>query len=132
MKELEEKNKILEKEQKLAELQLEKISKGKNFENKLKNISTNIPNPKTYEAYRFYEKNNMRINKIPLNEEISQLNDSLIRKEPINGDSMMISEITKARKNIKLEKMKKILKLLKMKKLIMMILIILIIFVIIK
>jgi hypothetical protein len=76
--------------------------------NKLKNISTNIPNPKTYEAYRFYEKNNMRINKIPLNEEISQLNDSLIRKEPINGDSMMISEITKARKNIKLEKMKKI------------------------
>ena len=44
IKELEEKNKNLEKEQKLAEIQLEKISKGKTNENKLKMILMDFNN----------------------------------------------------------------------------------------
>ena len=74
--------------------------------NKLKNLSTGIPNPKTYETCKFYNKNKIQINlkKEFFNERIAQLDESLIGKEIFNGDSMMIGELIKKRRNLKLEK----------------------------
>ena len=76
--------------------------------NKLKNLSTGIPNPKTYETCKFYNKNKIKINlkKEFFNERIAELDESLIGKEIFNGDSMMIGEINQKRRNLKLEKIK--------------------------
>ena len=76
--------------------------------NSLKNLAFGIPNPKTFETCEFYKKNNIKINekKDIFNERIAQLDESFIGKEVFNGDSMMITDSIKKRKNINNEKKK--------------------------
>ena len=85
-----------------------KILKISSNINKLKNLSTGIPNPKTYETCKFYNKNKILVGlkKEFFNERIAELDESLIGKDVFNGDSMMISELNKKRRNLKLEKIR--------------------------
>ena len=90
-----------------SEKDILKISKNIN---KLQNIISRIPDPKTFNTCKFYKKNNIKIN---LKQEFftkrfAQLDESEIGKEKFNGDSMMIADIIKKRKNLKMEKINKI------------------------
>ena len=90
-----------------SEKDILKISKNIN---KLQNIISGIPDPKTFNTCKFYKKNNIKIN---LKQEFftkrfAQLDESEIGKEKFNGDSMMIADIVKKRKNLKMEKINKI------------------------
>ena len=86
-----------------------KISKNVN---KIQNIISGIPDPKTYDACKFYKKNKIKINinKDFFTKRIAELDESEIGKEIFNGDSMMISDLIKKRnylKNNKILKKKK-------------------------
>ena len=86
-----------------------KISKNIN---KLKNNITGIPDAKTYNTCKFYNKNNIIINvkKDFFTKRYAELDESEIGKEQFNGDSMMIADLIKARKNLKMDKINKIQK----------------------
>ena len=84
-----------------------KISKNLN---KLKNNITGIPDPKTYNTCKFYNQNKIKINlnKDFFTKRYAELDESEIGKEQFNGDSMMIADLIKARKNLKMDKINKI------------------------
>ena len=64
-------------------------------------VSTEIPDPKYHKTAEFYYKNRIPIKTktIYTNERIAQLDESFKGKEVFTGDSMMISDINKYRKN---------------------------------
>lgn len=63
--------------------------------------SSEIPDPKYHKTAEFYYKNKIPIKKKTMytNERIFQLDESLRGKDVFTGDSMMISDINKYRKN---------------------------------
>jgi hypothetical protein len=115
IKELEEKNKNLEKEQKLAEIQLEKISKGKTNENKLKMILMDFNNKQ-----REYNKLLQRVEKEKREKneneaKIKELNEwkeklEKIAKEMYNIQEMKDINLLQKKKNENLEKFVKLKK----------------------
>lgn len=71
--------------------------------NKSKNILTTCPNPKEYGGAMFYKKNHISLNPTTniQTERMAQLDESMVGKERYTGDSMMISDINKYRKERK-------------------------------
>lgn len=71
--------------------------------NKQKNIVSETPDPKTYRSAQFYKSNNIRLNTKALfvDDRVAQLDESFKGKDRYTGDSMMISDITKQRKERK-------------------------------
>ena len=74
--------------------------------NKLKNIVRGSPDPKSYPGAMYYKKNNMKPNIIQefRIERVAELDESEIGKEKYIGDSMMIADINKYRKDRKNKK----------------------------
>ena len=74
--------------------------------NKLKNIVQGSPDPKSYPAALYYKKNNMKPNIVQefRIERVAELDESAIGKEKYIGDSMMIADINKYRKERKIKK----------------------------
>ena len=70
---------------------------------KLKNIIHSSPNPKEYPMEQYYKKNNIKpytISQFNV-ERFAQLDESYVGKDGFTGDSMMISDINKYRKERK-------------------------------
>ena len=87
--------------------------------NKQVNEINDLPDPKIYKSAQFYKDNKIRLNTRAMftNERIAQLDESPKGKDKFIGDSMMISDINKIRKERKkkkrmgeLEKKKKIIR----------------------
>ena len=78
------------------------FSVSKNI-NKLKNIVQGSPDPKTYPLANFYKKNRIKPNILQdfLENRVASLDEISIGKEKYTGDSMMISDIVKFRKEKK-------------------------------
>lgn len=83
-----------------------KIFKVSSSINKMKQMNSGCPDPKTYGTCLYYEEN-----KIPINEKanleserVAQLDESMKGKEVFIGDSMMISDLVKIRKANKSKK----------------------------
>ena len=74
--------------------------------NKLKNIVQGSPDPKLYPGALYYKKNNMKPNIVQefRVERVAELDESDIGKEKYIGDSMMIADINKYRKERKNKK----------------------------
>ena len=74
--------------------------------NKLKSIVQGSPDPKSYPGAIYYKKNNMKPNIIQefRIERVAELDESEIGKEKYVGDSMMIADINKYRKDRKNKK----------------------------
>ena len=74
--------------------------------NKLKNIVQGSPDPKSYPGALYYKKNNMKPNIIQefRIERVAELDESEIGKEKYIGDSMMIADINKYRRERKNKK----------------------------
>ena len=74
--------------------------------NKLKNIVQGSPDPKSYPGALYYKKNNMKPNIVQefRIERVAELDESEIGKEKYIGDSMMIADINKFRKERKNKK----------------------------
>ena len=74
--------------------------------NKLKNIVQGSPDPKSYPGALYYKKNNMKPNIVQefRIERVAELDESDIGKEKYIGDSMMIADINKYRKERKNKK----------------------------
>ena len=74
--------------------------------NKLKNIVQGSPDPKSYPAALYYKKNNIKPNIVQefRIERVAELDESAIGKEKYIGDSMMIADINKYRKERKIKK----------------------------
>lgn len=69
--------------------------------NEQKNIFNEIPDPKYHKTAEFYYNNKIPIKSktFDTNERIAQLDESIKGKDVFTGDSMMISDINKYRKN---------------------------------
>lgn len=81
--------------------------------NTIKNSHDEFPDPKYYKTAQFYQSNNMQIKKkaMTCDERIAQLDESFKGKNKFTGDSMMIADLTKQRKqrkDLEREKLKKI------------------------
>ena len=74
--------------------------------NKLKNIVQGSPDPKSYPGALYYKKNNMKPNIVQefRIERVAELDESDIGKEKYIGDSMMIADINKYRRERKNKK----------------------------
>ena len=74
--------------------------------NKLKDIVQGSPDPKSYPGALYYKKNNIRPNIVQefRIERVAELDESAIGKEKYIGDSMMIADINKYRKERKIKK----------------------------
>ena len=74
--------------------------------NKLKNIVQGSPDPKSYPAALYYKKNNIKPNIVQefRIERVAELDESELGKEKYIGDSMMIADINKYRKERKIKK----------------------------
>ena len=74
--------------------------------NKLKNIVQGSPDPKSYPGALYYKKNNMKPNIVQefRIERVAELDESEIGKEKYIGDSMMIADINKYRRERKNKK----------------------------
>ena len=74
--------------------------------NKLKSIVQGSPDPKLYPGALYYKKNNMKPNIVQefRVERVAELDESEIGKEKYIGDSMMIADINKSRKERKNKK----------------------------
>lgn len=68
--------------------------------NTQKNLLHEIPDPKYYKSAQFYQTNNIPIKAktIFVSDRVAQLDESFKGKEKYNGDSMMISDLTKNRR----------------------------------
>ena len=71
--------------------------------NKQINIANDLPDPKTYQSAKFYQQHHIKLNTKALftNERIANLDESYKGKDRFLGDSMMISDINKIRKERK-------------------------------
>ncbi len=74
--------------------------------NKLKDIVQGSPDPKSYPGALYYKKNNIKPNIVQefRIERVAELDESAIGKEKYIGDSMMIADINKYRKERKIKK----------------------------
>ena len=74
--------------------------------NKLKDIVQGSPDPKSYPGALYYKKNNIKPNIVQefRIERVAELDESAIGKEKYIGDSMMIADINKHRKERKIKK----------------------------
>ena len=74
--------------------------------NKLKDIVQGSPDPKSYPGALYYKKNNIKPNIVQefRIERVAELDESDIGKEKYIGDSMMIADINKYRKERKIKK----------------------------
>ena len=74
--------------------------------NKLKDIVQGSPDPKSYPGALYYKKNNIKPNIVQefRIERVAELDESEIGKEKYIGDSMMIADINKYRKERKIKK----------------------------
>ena len=74
--------------------------------NKLKSIVQGSPDPKSYPGALYYKKNNIKpkiVQEFRI-ERVAELDESAIGKEKYIGDSMMIADINKYRKERKIKK----------------------------
>ncbi|MCQ2818204.1 MAG: hypothetical protein MJ252_13135 [archaeon] len=71
--------------------------------NTIKNLNEEVPDPKVYQSAIFYKRNNIKINErqIYTLDRLAQLDESGKGKEIYVGDSMMIADINKMRKERK-------------------------------
>ena len=71
--------------------------------NKQTNVANDLPDPKTYQSAKFYQQHHIKLNTKALftNERIANLDESYKGKDRFLGDSMMISDINKIRKERK-------------------------------
>jgi len=69
--------------------------------NNLQNKNKETPNPKLYDTAVFYntQKLNFRKDNLDCSDKIAELDESLKGKERFTGDSMMIAQIAKIRRN---------------------------------
>ena len=69
--------------------------------NMQRNILKEVPDPKYHKTATFYNFNRIPIKTKSLytNERVAQLDESFIGRDKFTGDSMMIADITKLRKN---------------------------------
>ena len=74
--------------------------------NKLKDIVQGSPDPKSYPGALYYKKNNIKPNIVQefRIERVAELDESEVGKEKYIGDSMMIADINKYRKERKIKK----------------------------
>ena len=74
--------------------------------NKLKDIVQGSPDPKSYPGALYYKKNNIKPNIVQefRIERVAELDESAIGKEKYIGDSMVIADINKYRKDRKIKK----------------------------
>ena len=74
--------------------------------NKIKDIVQGSPDPKSYPGALYYKKNNIKPNIVQefRIERVAELDESAIGKEKYIGDSMMIADINKYRKERKIKK----------------------------
>ena len=86
--------------------QYKKIFKVSSSINKMKQLNSGCPDPKTYGACLYYEENKISLNERVNfeSERVAQLDESMKGKEVFIGDSMMISDLVKIRKANKSKK----------------------------
>ena len=86
--------------------QAKKIFSVSKSVNKLKNIVQGSPDPKSYPGVLYYKKNNIKPNIVQefRVERVAELDENDIGKEKYIGDSMMIADINKSRRERKKKK----------------------------